>query len=55
MGNKVLGYFKLKGLKVLVGHEVPSKEKNELAFTELIQYLDKRSLALLIGDVKENG
>ena len=45
---KFLGYMKLKKLKhVLVGPvEEVTDEQNELAFSELIQFLDERSILL---------
>ena len=54
--TKILGYMKLKKLKdVLVGTNQPSAEKNEQAFAELIQFLDERSLSLVMRDARDDG
>ena len=54
--TKILGYIKLKKLKdVLVGTNQPSTEKNEQAFAELIQFLDERSLSLVMRDARDDG
>ena len=52
--TKILGYLKVKGFKeIFSGEEVPDEGKNELAFAELIQFLDQRSLALVMRDARE--
>ena len=55
--TKFLGYMKLKKLKdVLVGNEVEvDPEKNKTAFAELIQFLDERSLSLVMRDARDDG
>ena len=54
---KILGYMKLRKLKeILVGTDDPADEdKNETAFAELIQFLDERSLSLVIREAKDDG
>ncbi|CAM1301865.1 Uncharacterised protein r2_g1167 [Pycnogonum litorale] len=53
---KFMGYMRLRGLKnVLVGAADPDEEKNEEAFAELIQFLDDRSLSLIMRDARDNG
>ena len=51
MGNKTLGYLRLKGLKETVlnppVNNDSSREKNENAYAELIQFLDDRSPGLV--------
>ena len=54
--TKILGYMELKKLKdVLVGTNQPSVEKIEQAFAELIQFLDERSLSLVMRDACDDG
>ena len=54
--TKLLGYMKIKKLKdVLVGDDEPDAERNEMAFAEMIQFLDERSLSLVIRDANDNG
>ena len=54
--TKVLGYMKLKKLKeILVGTSPVDADKNETAFAELIQFLDDRSLSLVIREAKDDG
>ena len=54
--TKILGYMKLKKLKkVFVGETAITAEQNETAFCELIQFLDERSLTLVMRDAKDNG
>ncbi len=54
--TKILGYMKLKKLKdTIVGTAPVDQEKNETAFAELIQFLDERSLALIMHDAKDDG
>ena len=44
---------KLKG--ILVGNKEVDEGLNELAFAELIQFLDKHSLSLVIHGAADNG
>lgn len=54
--TKVLGYMKLKKLKkVFTTEEDVSAETNETAFAELIQYLDERSLTLVMREAQDDG
>ena len=55
--KKLLGYMKIKKLKdVFVGDDdAPDAERNEMAFAEMIQFLDERSLSLVIRDANDNG
>lgn len=55
---KFLGYMRLQGLKqTLVTTDVNNVEtvKNEEAFAELIQFLDDKSLSLVMRDALDNG
>ena len=53
---KILGCMKLRKLKeTLVGTEEIDANKNETAFAELIQFLDERSLSLVIREAKDDG
>ena len=45
-----LGYIKLKGLKEVFRVGKINVDKNELAFSELVQYLDKRSLSIVMRE-----
>ena len=45
MGTQILGYFKLKGLKEVLGVVEIDTDKKELTFAELVQYLNERSLS----------
>ena len=54
--TKLLGYMKIKKLKdVLVGDDEPDAERNEMAFAEMIQFLEERSFSLVIRDANDNG
>ena len=55
--TKFLGYMKLRKLKdVLVSEDDEvDEEKNETAFAELIQFLDERSLSLVMRDARDDG
>ena len=54
--TKIMGYMKLKKLKkVFVGEEDVTPDQNETAFCELIQFLDERSLTLVMRNGKDNG
>ena len=55
--TKLLGYMKLRKLKdTLVGEDDDiDEDKNESAFAELIQFLDDRSLSLVIREAKDDG
>ena len=59
---KFLGYMRIKELKETIlprgnGEENPEDfdSKNELAFAELIQFLDDRSLSLVMRDAVDDG
>ena len=60
---RMLAYFNLKGLKKTVlpasesdiGDFEVDAEKDETAFSELVQFLDKRSLGLISRDGKNSG
>eukprot|EP00794_Sanderia_malayensis_P001519 gene1519-1679_t len=55
--TKILGYMELRKLKdILVGeNDNINADKNETAFSELIQFLDDRSLSLVIREAKDDG
>ena len=54
--TKILGYMKLKKLKVVFTTEDEiTAEQNETAYAELIQFLDERSLTLVIREAKDKG
>ena len=53
---KFLGYMKIRKLKhVLVGEEEVSADDNENAFAELIQFLDERSISLIMREARDDG
>ena len=54
---KFLGYMRLQKLKdvILSEEEDVDQEKNEEAFAELIQFLDDRSLSLVMRDAVGDG
>ena len=53
---KILGYMKLRKLKeTLVATDEVDQNKNETVFAELIQFLDERSLSLVIREAKDDG
>ena len=55
---KFMGYMLLKKLKKTVNPDETDgadARKNEEAFAELIQFLDDRSLSLVMRDAKDNG
>ncbi|XP_066925577.1 uncharacterized protein [Clytia hemisphaerica] len=53
---KFLGYMNIRKLKhVFVSEDEITAEKNELAFSELIQFLDERSISLIMRDARDNG
>ena len=55
---KFLGYMRLRKLKDTIlcpAGETPNVAKNEEAFAELIQFLDDRSLALVMRDAVDDG
>ena len=54
---KFLGYMRLQKLKdvILPSDEAPDATKNEEAFAELIQFLDDRSLSLVMRDAVDDG
>lgn len=54
---KFLGYMRLHKLKetILPSNEEPDVAKNEEAFAEIIQFLDDRSLALVMRDAVDDG
>ena len=48
--------MKLRKLKdTLVGNDEVDQDKNVIAFAELIQFLDERSLSLVIREAKDDG
>ena len=53
---KFLGYMRIKKLKhVLVGTEEITADENENAYSELIQFLDERSISLIMRDARDDG
>ena len=55
---KLLGYMRLQKLHEMIapsaeGGDPPDEGKNSDAFAELVQYLDERSLSLVIHDAKK--
>ena len=54
---KFLGYMRLQKLKdtILPSETPPDVGKNEEAFAELIQFLDDRSLSLVMRDAVDDG
>ena len=53
---KILAYMKLRKLKnVILGEVVSNADKREEAFSELVQFLDDRSLNLIMRDAKDDG
>lgn len=57
MGSKIPRiYMKIRKLKhVLVGTEDITPDQNEIAFSELIQFLDERSISLVMRGAREDG
>ena len=52
----MLGYIKLKNLKeVILPGTVASAERKEQCYAELIQFLDERSLCLVMREAKDDG
>ena len=53
---KMLAYMRLRKLKKVILGEINSNDdKREEAFSELIQFLDDRSLNLIMRDAKDDG
>ena len=57
---RFLGYMLMKDLKKHVlpateGETAEDVDKQEMAFAELIQFLDEKSLGLVIREAKDNG
>ena len=53
---KFLGHMRIKKMYgVFLGAEEPTEANNALAFAQLIQYLDDRSLNLIMRDAPDNG
>ena len=52
---KFLGYLRLQKLHDVLTDDTPSTDKNAQVFAELIQFLDDRSLSLVIREAKDNG
>ena len=54
---KFLGYMRLRNLKdvILPSNTAPDKDKNEESFAELIQFLDDKSLQLVMRDAADDG
>ena len=60
MGNKFLGYLRTLGLKdTILGKNLngdeTDKERNEKANAELIQFLNEKSLSLIMREATDNG
>ena len=55
--TKILGDLRLKGLKEIVLNRpgADTAEKNENGYAELIQFLDDRSLRLVMAQARDNG
>ena len=57
--TEILGYLRLRGLKETVlnppVNNDSSREKDENAYAELIQFLDDRSLRLVMSEAADNG
>ena len=54
--TKILGYMKLKKLKnVFVTEDEVTADQKETAFAELIQFLDERSLTLVLREANDDG
>jgi len=54
--KNILGYMTLKKLKkVFTTEDDITAEVNETAYAELVQFLDERSLTLVIRDAKDDG
>ena len=57
--TRIMGYMRIKKLHDVFADLDTERQidanKNALAFAELIQFLDERSLALVIRDGKDNG
>ena len=54
---KFLGYMKIRKLKhILTGEDEDiTPDQNETAFAELIQFLDERSISLIMRDARDDG
>ena len=53
---KILGYMKIKKLKhVFVSEADITDDQNEMAFSELIQFLDERSISLIMREARDDG
>ncbi len=55
---KFMGYMRLKNLKAVINPSATDEvnaEKNEECFAELIQFLDDRSLSLVMRDARDKG
>ena len=53
---KFLGYMRIKELKhVLVGTEEITVDENENAYSVLIQFLNERSISLIMRDARKDG
>lgn len=52
---KFLGYLRTQKLHDVLAADTPDAEKNAQVFAELVQFLDDRSLSLIIRDAKDNG
>lgn len=56
--RKFLDYMKIRKLKhVLVGNDETTitADQNATAFSELIQFLDERSITIIMRDVRDDG
>lgn len=58
--TKLLGHLRLQGLKDIIlnepdGGDDEEEDKNAEAYAELIQFLDDKSLSLVMRDAADNG
>ena len=51
----MLAYLKLRKLKKVVLGEETDDDKNETAFSEMVQFLDSRSLSLIMREARDDG
>ena len=53
---KFLGHMRLQKMyNIFIGDDQPTDEKNAMAFSQLIQYLDDKSLNLIVRDARDKG
>lgn len=53
--TKLLGHFRLQGLKATILCKGDFEEKNAEAYAELIQFLDDKSLSLVMREAPDDG